>query len=492
MREQNTRTLKGLTGRRDEFIQQFTEAMKRISDRLPHWPTSRDWHVPALLFLTFVVFCPFLGRYYFYDDGRLLFHAWRTANEGLGMAFAPVFHGHLRPLPILTTCGIGSVFGDRSPIPFHLASLLIHFANIILVYRVSRLLLCQYGHPPFEGIAMMVTVLFAWHWAGSEAVTYYAAIGVLWSTLGGLLAASVMMSSQWRWLPSYLLVTAALLIALGGGEYGLACAGPLAILASWNQPGLPSRRYRWSILLAAGIPLIVGYVILQLRLSDQGRLGTQYTLGGHILVHLMENVARLSIPSGLTDEPLAALLFLSFMMAAGLRTDTRRGMVWVAAAVLAMIPFAPSLQGNYCRFLYPAAPWFFIGIGLMTAHLSKHWDFRKQTVLASAGVVLLLTNLVYLNIRAWPEKKRGEHLRDLVHQVAKEPSMFTQRSPSTISIANDIEAGVETLMAFGVFPLNNAFHQETAPALLPGEHRIELVYSRKHGFETASPKTMVR
>lgn len=140
--------------------------------------------VAAIVVVATLIYLPSTQHYFYYDDGLLLHCARLTLETDVSVPWQFSFHGHWRPLPILSTTLILRLFGADSAIPFHGFALILHSINIVLASIVlSRWL------PDRPWIVLAAVALFAVHGSASEAVTYWSSVGVLWSALGGWLAA---------------------------------------------------------------------------------------------------------------------------------------------------------------------------------------------------------------------------------------------------------------------------------------------------------------
>jgi hypothetical protein len=296
--------------------------------------------------------------------------------------------------------------------------LTLHLANVFLAWRLLRKLL----GPAREGLAWAAACLFACHWFALEAVTYLSALGVLWSTMGGLLAGlGVVRGYGQRYASGALLVLVGMVLALGGGEYCLATFPLLAACILMH----PARRARWRWGVAVAVALVVlggAYVAAESQFANHGRLGHEYKLGWHFLKNFKDNVAFLACPNAVLGADLClgllALGALLAMMRGRRDLFSSPPALWLLLGSLgALLPFAPSLQGNYARFLYPAAPFFccwLLHLLLGVAGHASEAPRRRRLVPAGIFLCLVIINVLWCQKRAYEEWRNGETLREVV------------------------------------------------------------------------------
>ena len=247
----------------------------------------------ALLVLAVAPFLPALDNYYFYDDGRVLREATRVEREGPHVIVEDGFNGHFRPLPIASAWVIDRIFGFESPRPFHLLAIGLHAINVLLIYRLLRTLF-----PDQHAVAFFAAAVCAVQWAATEAVTYISAIGMLWSALGGLIAA--LAAVRWRSHRDYgsaALLVAGVIISLGGGEYGIAFAPAIMTCAIWPDSQGKLRWRQATFIALMLMPIYAAYVAWSLAFHDHGRVGAVYCFGNHIFVQITDNLSYLFLPN---------------------------------------------------------------------------------------------------------------------------------------------------------------------------------------------------
>ena len=326
---------------------------------LPTCP-PRTWCVALLLTLAILPFLVGLNQFYYIDDGLSLLLGKRAAEQGWSNAFGFGFNGHFRPLPQLTWAVVYSAFGADSPVPYHAAALPLHALDTLLVWILLRKLL----RPGQAFLALGAAALFAVHWFATEAVTYVSAVGVVWSLAGGLIAC--LGALTWKdGAPSRGCagLVVGVLIALGGGEYGVACLPLIVACAFWPRSREAGRR-RGRALAISGTAgcLFAAYIVFETLCANRGRLGSHFRPGAHMAGHLKDNVARIAFPSPwLGMDACFVLVALAAVAALCCRPIRDRladlpALGLLLGGVGALLPFAPSRAGNYGRFLYIATP----------------------------------------------------------------------------------------------------------------------------------------
>lgn len=461
-----------------------TTALGPTFDRL----IRSAWGLGIILAITVVVYLPVLDNYFFYDD-PILIHAARLVHErGSHEIFGHHFHGHFRPVPTLAFAGIRRLAGEdwaNSPIPYHLMSLGLHLVNTALIWRLLTSLLGA------GGLAFTATLLFAVAWRASEAVTYLSAFGVEWAAMGTFVAAfGVIRLGKRRSLGwSLLLMAVGMGTALGGGEYGVAGFPILVVLALWRFDGDSwPNRFRRLVLTAATIAPIVGaFVLYELQSRNQGRVGTQFTPGWHMVESMVQNVGNLTFPH-LLDEPVLCAILLIAVMAVAL---SRRGrelmcksnfwlLLLMAAGSLAV--FAPSRMGNYGRFQYLAAAFFMAWLVWLGRELLAAYFPRKPKLVVLGATALVVLNAAFLEVRAHAEAERGDHVQRLVEQVASTVRANPQHEVNCW-IVNDLELVRVLLLELEIVRrpqlhrgLPSAFDPE------PGQIMVVADYRLRHGF----------
>ncbi|MDP2761935.1 MAG: hypothetical protein Q8O64_16340 [Sideroxyarcus sp.] len=219
-----------------------------------------------------------------FDDYNVIVR--ESTVHGWSQWFADLGHG-IRPL-LKFSYMLNWVTGAGAP-AFHLTNLLIHLANVWLVYLLAQRLLQRWSPALPSSLALWVALLFALHPAHSEAVSYISGRSASLMTLcylGGLLA-YIEGRTQSNTLKIQVLTPMLFILALGSKE--TAVTFPLAL---WLWEWCSATRWRetlkataasWLVLLlAAGMFLSSENYLSQMARSAelnslQGNLATQLT-----------------------------------------------------------------------------------------------------------------------------------------------------------------------------------------------------------------------
>ena len=186
--------------------------------------------VLALLAAVCVVYLPFLGNPYFFDDVWLLT---RPFMEWYG--YVP-FTFDFRWFPYASLGWTMRLFSDVFPQPFRLGNVLLHAANVILLFHLLRLLLGAVIREPGNSSSLvwgswLGALLFAVHPVAVYATGYIAQRSILMATLFALLAQwaylRALLSGQARWL---LLAVLAFFVACFSREHSVMIPAVLAAM----------------------------------------------------------------------------------------------------------------------------------------------------------------------------------------------------------------------------------------------------------------------
>jgi hypothetical protein len=145
-----------------------------------------DYLIPSLLLMvTFIVFVPVLGVFFWQDDFVFLYEARFAKWTDILRAFLPWATGPLgfyRPL----TTQLYFVIGDRifgfKPEFYHAANLLLHTANAVLVYVLAKRLLKS------RSVALCVALLYVTNRVHFESLCWISGIQEIGVTFFSLLA----------------------------------------------------------------------------------------------------------------------------------------------------------------------------------------------------------------------------------------------------------------------------------------------------------------
>ncbi len=454
-------------------------------------PTGRTWLLIALAAvaaLAAATYLPTLGDGYYYDDGLLLRLGVDARHAPAETIFSTGFNGHVRPLPIAVAAGVAAMGGLKDPLALRLVSLAVHAANTAMLLLVLYRLL----GPRRRLVALLAAGLFAVHWRASEAVTYVAASGVAWAVFGGLVAclgATVRTRSAW---PAVLLLTVGLAIAFAGGEYGVAMLPPVLVAIWLSYRGPDHATARRAGLTAATLTLTLAYVAMSVRRTGDGRIGSEYSLGAHVAVNLWENLAAIFFPTSIVDEwagvLMVVILAIVFAIACRRRPRHEKILLWglLAAAIGALVPFAPSRAGNFARFLYPAAgffaAWLMLGAWML---LDRPKGSRVAVRLGTISIAAALA-LVYVAegaSRQAVERGRGQELRKLLGRVERTCRDHPGQAVHLYLVNHQSEHAPDVIRALELLPPGQIHRGRPEKAVPPaGEIWLLARYDLRGGF----------
>ncbi|OIR11524.1 lipoprotein NlpI [mine drainage metagenome] len=170
--------------------------------------------VLLLLMLVCIVYLPFLGNPFFFDD----YNAFR--GDFIETYKNNWFDLSLRRLPYAILVGLNTVFSDEFPHVYRLVNMLLHVANSVLLFYFLRHLIdavrMESAHPSIATRgAWFGAAVFALHPVATFAVGYVIQISILMSTMFSLLMLLAylrgLLTGEKRWF------------ALAVGAYFLAC-----------------------------------------------------------------------------------------------------------------------------------------------------------------------------------------------------------------------------------------------------------------------------
>jgi Flp pilus assembly protein TadD len=216
--------------------------------------------------LTFVAFLPSLQAGFVNWDDEATFLT-NTAYRGLGWAqlrwmLTTTFLGHWSPLAWLSW-GLNYAAGGLDPWGYHLGNLLLHSANVALVWLIARRLLAvgsgeSLGSPPIAAGATIAALIWGLHPLRAEAVAWASARREVLCGLFYLLAALAYLRGvagaariDRRWWGLSLVAFAAAL-----SSKSIATTLPLSLLLLDVYP-LRRRGLGWWVLLGEKLPYAV-------------------------------------------------------------------------------------------------------------------------------------------------------------------------------------------------------------------------------------------
>ena len=239
--------------------------------------------IPAVFLLAaFIAYFPSLQGPFFFDDEHFIlknnfvkeFDLFKifTSSVTQGAALEGNFY---RPLQQVVFACLYRLFG-MSPFPFHLLSLLLHFANACLLYSLLRRI-CLKGNAP-----LIASLLFLLHPVQTEAVSYISGLSDPLSLFFILLGLHLFLKSEnqtaWNFKKFQFLLISCLLfvLALSSKESAVIAlplsAGLIVFREAVNQKSIRSSAF---YSLMPMVFITAGYILLRftvLRFSDSGSL----------------------------------------------------------------------------------------------------------------------------------------------------------------------------------------------------------------------------
>lgn len=150
-------------------------------NRIAFYFQSRHRGLLLLLFsLTLLVYVPFIGNGFFFDDANFF-----SGNTPSSILHAP-FAINLRWIPYVILGWISETFGYAIPHLFHLANILVHGCNVVLLFYFLKTLL-DLNLPPdsknSDWAAYLGAMFYAAHPIATYAVGYLIQFSILCATL---------------------------------------------------------------------------------------------------------------------------------------------------------------------------------------------------------------------------------------------------------------------------------------------------------------------
>ena len=221
---------------------------------------DRGWML-SLFAAVALVYLPFLGNPFVFDD--LPFFSSGAVNRYA----TSLFQFDLRWLPYASLGWTAAVFSDAVPHFFHLGNMLLHVANVILLFYLLRLLLgtvlADHENPRvLVWGAWLGALVFALHPVAVYAVGYVIQRSILMATLFALLMQLAycrgLLTGQKRWL---LLAVGAYFLAGFSKEHSVMSLAVLAaltiLLRDKNQALRPALWATWGAFAAVGLLVIL-------------------------------------------------------------------------------------------------------------------------------------------------------------------------------------------------------------------------------------------
>ncbi len=258
--------------------------------------------LPALLYL------PFLGSPFFFDDWNFFFLDASKLYAHSG------FHFDLRWFPYASLGWTYAIFGEGAPHFYHLGNMLVHIANVILLFYLLRLLAGSINAGNKNpGIiawgACFGALIFALHPVAVYAAGYVMQRSILMATFFALLMQfaylRALFTGRARWL---VLAAAAYFMAVFSKEHSVMTL--LVLAAETVVFRAQIRANPRSLLLAWAVFSAIGFLI---SLRAEGVFGTPYEAMAAELFRqegVIESTPKLQLLSALTQ----AGLFFKYLL----------------------------------------------------------------------------------------------------------------------------------------------------------------------------------
>ncbi len=250
--------------------------------------------------------------------------------------------------------------------------ILVHFANCMLLFRLSRLLGGDFRK------AAMAAVLFAVIQKAQEAIMWLAAMAY---ALGGfcVLAALVLWRKGHHWISSIFF-----LAGLFSTDSVLALLLLVPLADAWVSWRLRWRR-QYLILLAP--PLVFTIIFFATLPSNQMVQERLYAIGWHALIVFGKSVFRLAFPT-----LLAAIALLSLMEHRLLLREISRGVAWMC---ITLLPFIFVTYQSHVPSRHNYVP--VMGLALALAKLFV--ASRSRQLVGAMIALVAVANISYIWIR---------------------------------------------------------------------------------------------
>jgi len=343
-----------------------------------------------------IVYHNALSAYFFDDDFQWLVGSWSFRSSQL-VAIGSLSHFY-RPVIDLYFAAATPLFRG-SPVLFHLASILLHAANALVIFALARLVSRStlYGFLAALFFVVQPSDIDAIAWVGALAE----AVGAFFGCLSLLFFLKWLMEgrARWRGLSVFLF-----LLALLTHESSVIFL-PVLALADWafvrrgqkdppstrgaDLPGPRAAGWRNTVLIYAPyVVLTLMYLSVDIVVNSRNYLVSQghYTVGMHVVRNALDYIDALYV--GRRDALNYAVIAIGLALLI-LRGNRRlRFATWWM--LLALAPFLFFNWGNTSRYLYQPA----IGFSMLVAEGVMYLDRVLRPRVPSLARSAILTALV--------------------------------------------------------------------------------------------------
>jgi hypothetical protein len=287
---------------------------------------------------------------YFFEDDFQWLAGTLTYDPSSVLSLAGRTHFY-RPIIELYFWAATPLF-DGSPALFHLANVVLHAANGLLLFEIARQIgrSDRYGFSAALFFVVMPGYVEAVAWVGALAEPIAAFFGC--SSLCALLAyRRTGRRRAWQALS-----VAGFLLALLTHESS-AVFLPILMLGDWAadpaRPLIPRTRAEWREVATVYGPHVIAfglYLVPDLWINQQSYIVAEghYRLGFHIVPNALDYVVSLYVGKKILASYVVIVLALGWIAFRG----NKRSRFAIGWMLLAMMPFVPFTWGNASRYLY--------------------------------------------------------------------------------------------------------------------------------------------
>ena len=273
----------------------------------------KKYYLPVLFTVTIIVFYPILNNDFLYrwDDIWVVMNHYTEGGLGLSNIWAILseFHmGQYGPVNEYMFLFLYELFG-YNPLPFHLASLLIHLGSVCMVYIVIVKIITNTTRMQIankEEIAFLTALIFAIHPMNVESVAWVSAVKILNYSFYYLIATYVyIIYLDKKQIKYYILTVIMFILSFGGKEQAVTFPVWLIMLTYIMGYNLRNRRTWLTILPFFVLAIFFGIVTIWSQAAiGSGLLGeiAYYPLWQRAILgcySLFEYVTKLILPYNL-------------------------------------------------------------------------------------------------------------------------------------------------------------------------------------------------
>ena len=332
---------------------------------------------------TVVVYHNALSAYFFDDDFQWLVGSWSFHPSQL-VAFGTLSHFY-RPVIDLYFAAATPLFRG-SPVLFHLASIVLHAANALVIFTLARLVSRSTLHGFLTALFFVVqpSDIDAVAWVGALAE----AIGVFFGGLSLLFFLKWLMEGPPRWRT---LSVTAFGLALLTHESSVVFL-PVLALADWAFVRRVQKDWRSIVLTYAPyVVLTLMYLAVDVVVNSRNYVISQgyYAIGWHVVQNALDYIDALYV--GRRDVLNYAVIAIGVALL--LVRGSRRVKFATGWMLLALAPFLLFNWGNASRYLYQPAVGFSMLLAEAVTYLDRVMRPRLPAPARAAAVALLAAGI---------------------------------------------------------------------------------------------------